>query len=190
MQHVHAMDDTTSARLAGRATTPLLVLAAACFAMPFAALPGEGAVSGLRFADPARAAAHPEATVALCLIATALAIARTRVRHRISVAVLASGFAATGLLMLQATAGAAVQDSGNRIAESLSGGVGGAATFGPLSSALQQTLAVRWTAAYWVALLATAAVFALNGWALLRQPAPSRPVAPAAPPVPERPAAA
>jgi len=171
------MPDTTPACLAARLTAPLLLLAAACFAMPFAVLPG-GGVSGLDFALANHAAtvatggAHPETTVALVLLLIALGVSWLRIRHRISLLVLASGFATCGLLLLRATLATAAQDSADGLATSLGGGQ---TTFDMLGGALQQILAVRWTAAYWVALLAAGAVFALNSWALLRQPVAPRP---------------
>lgn len=172
------MDGCTSARFAARLSTPLLVLAAACFAMPMVVLP-EGTASGLGLAT---AGAHPEAAVALGLVLAALGASLTHRRHRISLLVLTAGFATTALLLLRATVSTVAQDRVDAFAIQL----GGVPLLGRVDSAVQQALAVRWTAAYLAAALATTAVFLLNAWALLRQPAPARP----APPAPEAPAAA
>jgi len=177
------MDDTTlPARLAARLTTPLLLLAAACLAMPLVAFPGGAAApSGLRLA--AGAAGVPDGTrvaaaVAVALLLAALALSLSHHRHRISLLVLTAGFAVVALLAVKATLGTAQQEAGDRLATSL----GGPLAFGALSGPLQQLTEARWTAAYWVALLAAAAVFLLNSWALLRQPGPAP--APAAPALP------
>jgi hypothetical protein len=163
------MDGTTSQRLATRAASLLLVLAAACFAMPLAVLPS-GPTSGLALAGGG-AGPHPEAAVALGLVLVGAAVSPTRLRHRLAVLVQTSGFATTALLLLRATVSTTAQDAGDRFAATVGAGP---QAFGPVGGALQQALAVRWTAAYWTALLCTAAVFAVSSWALLRQPAPSR----------------
>ncbi len=168
------MADTTSARVAGLLSTPLLLLAAAAFAMPFAALPGAAGAgtSGVGFA----AAGHAEAAVALLLLAAALVTSLTRRRHRISLLVLCAGFATAALLLLQVRLATAAQDGADQLAAA-GGGIGG---FGLLGGALQQALQPRWTAAYWAALLAAGAVFAINAWALMRQPEPARAAVPPA----------
>jgi hypothetical protein len=156
-------DTTASERLAARATLPLLLLAGACLAMPILVPPGGGAASsGLALAGPA----HPEMAVAAGLLAIAVGVSLTRVRHRISLLVLASGFATAALLLLKATLATGAQETGDRLAAAL----GGQLSFGPAAVALQRAVEVRWTAAYWAALLAAGAVFLLNSWALLRRP--------------------
>jgi len=177
------MDGTTSTRLATRLATPLLILAAACFAMPLAVLPS-GPSTGFGLATGG-AGSHPEAAVALALVLVGAGVSRTRLRHRLAVLVQASGFAVAALLLLRATVSTGAQDATDQLAVSFGSGP---QAFAPLGGALQQALAVSWTAAYWAALLATGAVFAVSSWALLRQPAPSRQAA--SRPAPEASAAA
>lgn len=165
------MDDTVSGWLAARLSTPLLLLAMTCLALPLVLLPA-GQASGPALAV---SGAHPEAAIAVVLLVAALATSLTRMRHRVSLLVLGAGFATAALLLLRISIGTAAEDGAGQVLGSVGGST---ATFGILGDAVQQALSPRWTAAYWVALLAPAAVFLLNSWALLRQPEPAAPGVP------------
>jgi len=166
------MDDTTSARTASRAALALLGVAAACIALPLATLPA----AHLSFSGPqlalrgAPGGAHPEAVAAIALVLPGIAVSLLRTRHRLSLQVLSSGFATATLLLLQIDVAGALREGSDRLVSSLAGPL----AFTAAGDALQQLAEVRWTAAYWCALAAAGAAFALTSWALLRQPEPLR----------------